>query len=137
MNGVSRLSSFPFQFSPFKFQMLSIELNGMKFHAPIGVYDYERRDGNDIVVDVRLTLDEPAAYDDDITGTVNYADVYELVKAEVCRPIQLLETVANRIRQSILNGFPAVQSITVRVSKLKPPVGGSVHDATVELTAER
>lgn len=105
----------------------------MLFHAPIGVYDFEKRDGNDISVDVRLTIAEQTTYDDDITATLNYADVYELVKGEVCKPANLLETVANRIRQELTSRYPQVSHYQIRVSKLNPPVGGHVDDATIEL----
>ena len=105
----------------------------MLFHAPIGVYDFERRDGNDISVDVRLTIAEQTTYDDDIADTVNYADVYQLVKGEVCKPANLLETVANRIRLALAARYPQVLHYQIRVSKLNPPVGGHVGDATIEL----
>lgn len=103
----------------------TIEINKLRLRAFHGVMPQERSVGN--IFEISLSLGYPiekAAREDSLAGTLNYAEVIEIVKAEMAIPSDLIEHVAWRIRESIRRHFPAVTGGSVRVAKLLPPVSG-------------
>lgn len=116
--------------------MDKIVLLGLEFHAHHGVYDSEAVFGARFVVDLELFLPLPAT--DDLAVTVNYADVFELVKRQVTEVrFGLLEALASRLAATVLEGQPLVQAVRVRVHKPHAPLPGIVRDVFVELYRER
>ena len=79
-----------------------IELREMRFYAHHGVGEQETVVGNWFTVD--LTLEAPlegAVESDDLSATINYAEAYEVVKAEMAVPSKLIEHVAGRIMRAL------------------------------------
>lgn len=112
-----------------------IVLEAMRFHAFHGVMPHEKQVGNEFEVSLTLEVDVTAAIESDwIADTVNYADLYALVKAEMAIPSNLIEHVAGRILKRVMVEYPTVSRLEVRVAKLNPPVGGVVKRAEVVLT---
>jgi dihydroneopterin aldolase len=96
-----------------------ILLEGMVFHGRHGTLPAERELGQPFVVDIELRLDlSPAGLSDDLAQTVDYGEVYrrakEIVEGE---PVNLTETVAERIATAILDEYMAVQAVRVKVAK--------------------
>lgn len=109
-----------------------IELKDIKFHAFHGVSPQERKVGNTFVVNLTLTAPlEQAIASDKLEYTINYAEVYTIVKQEMAIPSLLLEHIAGRILTSLKHKFPQITAIRVKVSKLNPPFGGDVYSASV------
>lgn len=103
-----------------------IELRELVFHAYHGVLPEERALGNTFVVDVFMDTDfSRAAQTDELNDTINYAEVYEVVRREMEVPSLLLEHVCGRISTALLDTFPALQSVRVRVAKKNPPIEGA------------
>lgn len=112
-----------------------IELREMKFYAFHGVGEQERVVGNHFIVDVLLTAPlMQAVLNDKLEDTINYAEVYSLVKQEMHVPSRLLEHVAGRILSALKNRFPQLAAIEIKVAKLTPPFGGDVLSASVILS---
>jgi dihydroneopterin aldolase len=115
-----------------------ISLDGLEFHAFHGVYPHERESGNWFEVDITVETDfTAAAQRDDLTGTVNYETLYSIVKAEMEKPSKLLETVAEKIVNDVLNQLPEVTSVQLAISKTNPPIGGKCKRATVSVVKKR
>ena len=111
-----------------------IFLDNVRFHAFHGVFPQERKIGADFSVSVRAAVGVSAAVDHDIVEvTLNYAELYEVVKREMMKPSDLLEHVAGRIGQAVFDTFPQVRSLQVSVTKLNPPMGADCSGAGVEL----
>lgn len=111
-----------------------IELRELKFHAYHGVMMQERKVGNSFVVNLLLTAPlEGAVKSDHLDETINYAEVYALVRQEMAIPSNLLEHAAGRILVALKEAFPILQAIQVKLSKLNPPFGGDLHSASVIL----
>ena len=112
-----------------------IELDDMRFWAYHGCLESEKKGGNLFLVDFHGELDmRKAAQSDSLDDTVNYGEIYDLVKREMDIPSDLLEHVAGRIIRAIAERFPEFVRFSVRVSKRKPPVGGHVQWSRVTLT---
>ena len=103
-----------------------IELRGLTFFAYHGVLPEERQMGNTFVVDLVLDTDiSRAACTDELSDTVNYAEVYEVVKREMEIPSLLLEHVCGRIATELLDAFSALSRVRVCVTKKNPPIEGA------------
>ena len=111
-----------------------IELEGMRFWAYHGCLEIERAKGNLFLVDFRGEMDlRKAAGSDALDDTVNYGEIYQVVKTEMETPSDLLEHVAGRIVKALEVRFPQFVRFSVRVSKQMPPVGGHVSWSRVTL----
>lgn len=111
-----------------------IYLKSLRFHAYHGVEAQERLTGNDYELDLRLNVDvSSATMSDRVEDTVNYAEVYRLIEAEMAKPSNLLEHVAGRIGQALIEKWPQIQSVDIRLTKQNPPMGADCKGAGVEL----
>lgn len=116
-----------------------ISLSNMAFFAHHGVGPQERRLGQRFFVDLEFYLDlQPAARTDDYSKTVCYAAVYKAVDAVMTgEPVNLIETLAERIAQAVLGEFPAVDGVTIAIRKPSAPVPGVLDHAAVEISRRR
>ena len=113
-----------------------VVLCGLEFHGFHGVFEEEARFGARFVVDLELGLRLPS--DDDLAQTVDYSEVYALVKLEVTeRRYRLIEALASRIAARVLSEHVRVQTVTVRVHKPHAPLPGVVRDVFVEVRRTR
>lgn len=111
-----------------------LELSGMTFHAFHGCFEKERIEGNTFIVDFRAELDmEKASLSDDLCDTVNYGEIYDIVKREMDIPSNLLENVAGRILRAIEARFPEIPEFSIKVTKMNPPVEGPAKTSSVTL----
>ncbi|WP_216831222.1 dihydroneopterin aldolase [Alkalihalobacterium elongatum] len=119
--------------------MDKIIIDQMQFYGYHGVYAEENKLGQRFKVDATLLLDlKNAGMKDDLTQTVNYAEVYKITKKIVEeQTYKLVETIAERICSEILNSFPIVESCTIKVIKPDPPINGHYHSVAVEITRSR
>lgn len=113
-----------------------ITLTGLRVHANHGVFEFEREQGQTFVIDVTAWLDlSPAANSDDLSRTVHYGELAEEVVAAVAsNPVDLIETVAERVAAVVLAHEP-VSRVEVTVHKPEAPI--SVEFADVAVTIER
>ena len=111
-----------------------IELEEMRFWAYHGCLPDEKSKGNLFLVDFKGELDLRKAADSDLLeDTVNYGEIYQIVKTQMSQPSELLENVAGRIIKALADRFPEFARFSVRVSKRKPPVKGQVEWSRVTL----
>ena len=101
---------------------MTIELKGLQFYSLHGLYDEEKKIGGEFVVDVLAELNHEAV--SSIKETVNYAEVFAIIKKEMNEPRELLETLTQSIAENIHTNFPAIKKIEVRVEKKVPPIVG-------------
>lgn len=116
-----------------------ILLKGMHFFGYHGVLEEERRLGQRFEVDLELVLDlQPAGQRDDLTLSISYADVFKTVEAVVIgQPFRLLEALAERISQQVLEQYTLVEEVVVKVKKPGAPIQGCFDYMAVEVTRER
>ncbi|MCE7991404.1 MAG: dihydroneopterin aldolase [Roseivirga sp.] len=115
-----------------------VALEGMEFFAYHGFYKEEQQIGNKYSVDLKIETDfSKAANEDDLTGTIDYEALYNLVKHEMLHPNKLLESIGQKIIKAVLDEFPRVKVVEVSVAKFNPPIGGVCGKARVTLKSER
>ncbi len=112
-----------------------IVLQGVSAYGHHGVLDFEKRDGQTFVVDVSMELDLSAAgRTDDLSRTVNYAEVAAAVVARVTGPsFDLIERLAEVIADDVLAN-ELVERVEVVVHKPEAPVGYPFTDVQVQIT---
>ena len=118
--------------------MTSIALTGLRVRGRHGVFEHERRDGQDFVVDAVLELDTaPAAASDDIADTADYGDLAQRLAAVVSgEPVNLLETLVERLLDACLTDA-RVQGATVTVHKPQAPIPLAFADVAVTIERGR
>ncbi|NMD56865.1 MULTISPECIES: dihydroneopterin aldolase [Tsukamurella] len=109
-----------------------IELTGLRVRGNHGVFDHERRDGQEFVVDLVLWVDSrPAAASDDLNDTVDYGALaqraHDIVAGE---PRNLIETVAAEIADEIA-ADEKVYAVEVTVHKPSAPIPLTFADVAV------
>lgn len=115
-----------------------IFLKEIRCYAYHGVAPQENLIGNEYVIDLKLKVDiSQASQTDEVTDTVSYADVHELIKAEMAVPSKLLEHVGGRMAAKLFEVFPAIEEIELRLSKRNPPMGADIDVAGIELHCSR
>ena len=113
--------------------MAIIALEGMRFFARHGVFEFEAEDGNDFEVDVWLdTGTRPLPESDDLADALDYGKIYDIAEEVMNDRVDLLETLVVRIGRRCLGEFEEVDSVRVRVSKMNPPVKGTTVRSYVE-----
>jgi len=115
-----------------------IALTGLRVRGHHGVFDFERADGQDFVVDVELELDtRPAAASDQLADTVHYGELAEALAAVIGgEPVNLLETLAGRLAAVCL-ADPRVAAATVTVHKPQAPIPLQFADVAVTIRRDR
>ena len=114
-----------------KIEAMKITLHEMRFYAYHGVFPQEQRVGNQFVVELTFWADVAGSvHSDELEETISYADVYEVVKAEMAIPSHLLEHVVGRISERLFATFPRMQRLALTLSKCNPPFPGEVQSAT-------
>lgn len=115
-----------------------ITLTGLTVRGHHGVFDFERRDGQDFVIDVVLEVSTAAAAaSDDLTDTIHYGELAEGLATVVGgEPVNLLETLADRL-MAVCLADPRVSAATVTVHKPQAPIPLTFTDVAVTIRRER
>ena len=112
-----------------------IYLEGMLFYGFHGVSSEEKIRGQRFLVDLELSVDlKKAGESDDLRDTVDYGDVYGLVKSVIeGTKHNLIESLAEEISRRILSDYP-VNQVRVKVSKPEVSIKNSIlSSAAVEI----
>ena len=115
-----------------------ITLTGLKVRGNHGVFDHEKRDGQDFLVDITVWIDlGGAAADDDLKQTLHYGDMAERAAAIVAGPSRdLIETVAAEIADDIMTDQRA-HAAEVTIHKPSAPIPLTFTDVAVTMRRSR
>ena len=114
--------------------MGKISLEGMEFYAHHGHYDEEQERGNKFVIDLNFETDlSKAATTDELSDTVSYEEVYNVIKEKMTTRSKLLENVAQRIVDALKENFPDIKTLEIKLSKLNPLLKGIVQKVSVTI----
>lgn len=107
-----------------------VELNNLAFYAYHGLYDFERREGGEFVVDVMMEEPDRSAYTD-ITHVINYEVIFKIVETQMNQPKDFIEEVARLILADLKQAFPQALSGRVKLTKCAPPIPNMKGNACV------
>jgi dihydroneopterin aldolase len=109
-----------------------IELRGLRVRGHHGVYEHERRDGQDFVVDITVWMDlTHAARSDRLGDTLDYGALAQRAAAIVGgEPCNLIESVAGRVADDVFADM-RVQTVEVVLHKPQAPIPLEFADVAV------
>ena len=114
--------------------MALIEIEGMEFYAFHGHFEVEKIAGNRFLVNLAIEADcSKAAQSDRLEDTLDYQKAYLAVKEEMAITSALLEHVAQRNIDLVKSEFPEALKVSVKISKMNPPMGGQIERVSVTL----
>jgi dihydroneopterin aldolase len=102
--------------------LITIELKKLRFFAYHGLYEEEKRTGNEFEVNVIVAYPPVSGTVTSIDETINYVTIFELVKNEMDQPRELLETLAMEIAEHLHQEYRKIKRVEVTVTKLQPPM---------------
>jgi dihydroneopterin aldolase len=109
-----------------------IELRGLTVRGHHGVFEHERRDGQDFVVDVTVWINlAAAAASDDLADTLDYGALAQRAADVVAGPPRnLIETVAAEIAEGVMTD-ERVHAVEVVLHKPSAPIPLTFDDVAV------
>ena len=115
-----------------------LAVRGLAIHGHHGVFEHERRDGQEFVIDLVLGVDtRVAARSDDLQDTVDYGTLVEEVRSAVANdPVDLIETLAQRIADVCLR-HARVEAVEVTVHKPHAPIQVTFQDVALTINRSR
>ena len=112
-----------------------IQIENMEFYAFHGHFREERIVGNKFLVDLTIEADmKTPAESDNLKDAVNYQRIYDIVKSQMGMKSHLLEHIAGRILDSIYSEMDGIDKVTIKISKMNPPMGGKIGSVSVVMT---
>jgi 7,8-dihydroneopterin aldolase/epimerase/oxygenase len=114
-----------------------IQIKGLRVYGYHGVLEHERQDGQYFIVDATIVIDaKRASATDDISNTVSYAEIANLISENVRNnPVNLLETLSQRLADEVLfAASPWAKKVKITVSKPDAPI--DLYFDTVQVTAK-
>jgi dihydroneopterin aldolase len=111
----------------------TVALKDVKCFALHGYYPEEQLIGNHFVVNLETEF-TPQGFDDELSQTVNYEDLNNIILEEMKHTQKLLETVLKNIISKVIGLYPFVDTVQVSMKKLNPPMPGQIGHSFVKLT---
>jgi|SRR6476661_6997524 len=100
----------------------TIELRNIRFFAEHGMYQEEKKVGNEFEVDVSIACKSPGKLITDISQTINYVEVYRIMQEVFATRKQLLETCAMEIAEKLKEQFQEIDRLHIQIRKVNPPI---------------
>jgi len=116
----------------------TLTLTGLEVFAHHGVFDFERADGQTFLLDLVVWLDTVgAAAGDDLAQTLHYGELaVEVAEAAAAEPVDLIETLAERIATLVL-AHPVARRVSVTVHKPNAPIPVPFADVSITIVRPR
>jgi len=113
-----------------------INVTGIRLYAYHGCLEEEATVGGNYIVDVKIETDFlKAQVEDDLSLTVDYLTVFNIVKAQMSIRSKLIEHAAALIAAGLIKQIPAIQHVEVKLTKINPPMNGDVKEVSVIVAA--
>ena len=118
-------------------QTMRISLNKLLFVGYHGLYPEEKKLGNTYIVDVLIDFTAKKSIVDNLEQTIDYVQVYALIKKWMEIPTPLLETLVGRIADDILSSQALANKVFVKVTKLHLPISSFEGNVSVKIEKSR
>lgn len=110
---------------------ITVELKDLKFFAFHGLYELERKLGSDFIVNLKARYQPNEVLITEVDQTINYVSLFEIVKEQMMKPVDLLETLAMNIVQIIHDKYPVIKEIEINIEKKNPPIASFTGNVAV------
>lgn len=110
----------------------TISINDIEVYAYHGYYEVERQVGQLYKLSIHVVIDTDS-YKDDIDKTINYEELYTIIREEMAKPRLLLETIVESIANKVKEDYPFCLSGSLILIKPQPQLGGKVGSTSVQI----
>ena len=110
-----------------------VALKDVRFFAFHGFYPEEQLIGSVFYVDIETAFQTNGSAHDELAKTLNYETLFQIAQEAMNKTSRLIETVAEQILNRLIQGFPELLTIKVRIRKMNPPLPGEVGYSQVVL----
>jgi dihydroneopterin aldolase len=112
--------------------MNCIKVHGIRTFSFHGCLEEEKIIGGNYIVDVEVDCDfKSAAMEDDLSKTIDYVSLKEIVVKQMSISSKLIESVAYNIVHEIKKKFSMANNCRVEIKKINPPIDGDVDYVSV------
>ncbi|TAG56828.1 MAG: dihydroneopterin aldolase [Cytophagales bacterium] len=113
-------------------QIFTIKLENIAFFSYHGLYDIEKENGNNFLVNVTIKYQINKQNEFlNLEDILDYCKVYQIIESIMAIPCELLENLCLKIAEAIQKLSPQIIHIQLSISKLNPPLGGKCEKSTV------
>jgi len=102
--------------------MVTIELHNIRIHAYHGLYEGEEKTGSPYEVNLKIMYEEGNVKFEELKNTINYVEVFEIVKQRMKIATPLLEKLAEGIIRKLKHQYPFATEVIISIYKLEPPI---------------
>jgi dihydroneopterin aldolase len=113
---------------------MRISLNDVHFFGHHGIYEEEKILGNTFIVNLYVDLIPAENIIKNISETIDYVTLFELVKARMAKPTPLLETIVTELAETILKDFTLVHTVFVKITKSQVAIHTLQGNMSVAIT---
>ncbi|MBV9960974.1 MAG: dihydroneopterin aldolase [Parafilimonas sp.] len=117
--------------------MLKIELSKLQFHGFHGVHEEETKAGGNFEVNMTVYFNPENIPVKHLHETIDYTQLYEVIKQRMQKPTKLLETLATEIARQVLDRFSRIEEVSIAIKKLNPPIAFFNGTVAAEYTLKR
>ena len=112
-----------------------IQIENMEFYSFHGHFREEQIVGNKFIVDLTIETDmKIPSESDNLRDAVDYQRLYQIIKLQMDKKSHLLEHIAGRIIGAIYAEMTGILKVTVKVSKMNPPMGGKIGSVSIVMS---
>jgi dihydroneopterin aldolase len=109
-----------------------IKVQGIRTYSFHGCLDEETKIGGNYVINIEVLCNfKKAAENDDLSETVDYVDIKNIVISEMNNNQKLIESVAYNIIEKVKTTFSIVHKCKIEIQKINPPINGDVDYVSV------
>jgi dihydroneopterin aldolase len=112
---------------------MRISLSNLEFFGFHGLYEGEKKMGNQFLVDIQIDFSPNVAVINELDQTIDYVSVYNKVKEIMGTPTPLLETLVCKIADQILLDHSIADKVFVQITKQKLAIPNFVGDTAVSI----
>ena len=118
-------------------QTMRISLNKLLFVGYHGLYPEEKKLGNNYSVEIDIDFTPKQGVIDQLDQTIDYVNVYAIVKKWMEIPTPLLETLVGKIADDILSSQALANKVFVKITKLHLPISSFEGNVSVKIEKSR
>ncbi len=112
--------------------IIRVKLKDLRFYSSIGLYDQERKVGNEFRLNIILSYDASGFRHEDLNSGISYVEIYDIVKDEMRKEWLLLESVAQSISKCIVARWSIVEELEIEIEKINTPISGITGSCAIE-----
>lgn len=106
----------------------------MRFISPIGFFPEEQILKNEFMVNISVSFEIETLEDtDELENTVDYSQLYEICDFYFKQEFKLIETVAHAILDKVVEKYPFLKEVRIKINKLNPPINAEIKNSFIEL----